>query len=270
MKPEGVYVWSDIHVDVNKFTIEDILERIGDGDTERPLILAGDIATCRDLEVVRKLLTAIRSKYLYIVVVLGNHDYYGKSYLAAWSAWKRLREDIQFIGVYILMNEIFEASDGRSYAGSTLWSAQGRSEGEAMVLMGSMTDFVQIHGWHPYHANTYHRVCVEFLKCALERTHKKLIVVTHHMPSYSLIHRKYADSKTNAGHASDLDYMIDPKVVSLWVHGHTHMSHTRYINGVPVVCAPHGYTSEDGTATSPVFVELPIVEAVEAKIEGNL
>jgi hypothetical protein len=65
------------------------------------------------------------------------------------------------------------------------------------------------------------------------------VVVTHHLPSWRCVDSRYAQSVTNAAFCSDLDDLIGK--ASLWIHGHTHVSLDRMLEGTRVVCNPRGY-----------------------------
>jgi hypothetical protein len=67
------------------------------------------------------------------------------------------------------------------------------------------------------------------------------VVITHHAPSPRSVHPRFAGSPLNAAFVSDLEHLIDPAHVKLWIHGHTHDSFDYTVNGVRVVCNPRGY-----------------------------
>jgi Icc-related predicted phosphoesterase len=70
------------------------------------------------------------------------------------------------------------------------------------------------------------------------------VVVTHHAPSRSSIHPRFAGSLLNACFVSDLEALADGDKVRLWVHGHTHDSFDYQLNGTRVVCNPRGYARD--------------------------
>jgi predicted phosphodiesterase len=75
-------------------------------------------------------------------------------------------------------------------------------------------------------------------------TEKPLVVITHHMPSFKLIDKEYEKfASLNTGFATELDHMIRYPV-SYWVFGHTHKPNNTTIDGVQLLCNPHGYPKE--------------------------
>lgn len=72
------------------------------------------------------------------------------------------------------------------------------------------------------------------------------VIVSHHLPSYQSIHKKYANSRLNPCFASELyEYIIEmehpPK---LWIHGHTHEKFDYMIGQTRIICNPRGYPGE--------------------------
>ena len=83
---------------------------------------------------------------------------------------------------------------------------------------------------------------VELSKPLTEDRH--VVVMTHHLPSLSLIDEQYRDSPLNWAFASATDCLLDFPV-RLWVCGHTHVSMCRTLgNGVCVVVNPVGHPDE--------------------------
>lgn len=82
---------------------------------------------------------------------------------------------------------------------------------------------------------------------------KKVIVATHHAPSYKSVSPKYHGAETNPYYCSNLEYLVEK--CDLWVHGHTHSNHDYRVGEARVVCNPHGYGNEN-----PNFELFKIVE----------
>jgi hypothetical protein len=76
-----------------------------------------------------------------------------------------------------------------------------------------------------------------------ELTNEKCLVLTHYLPSFSLIHEKYQGHFLNACFASDCDDLFRPPVVA-WIAGHTHTGMKKFIHGIPCVVNPYGYPTE--------------------------
>jgi len=144
--------------------------------------------------------------------------------------------------------------------GSTLWSDV--SKGKLLVSEG-MNDYVKIKKKVFNEDHTYqrkpinpddmiamHEEALWYLKREIEvcvAAKMRLVVLTHHLPSYECIHSDYKVSpynQLNCGFASNLDYLIKPPIV-LWAHGHSHRCTNMVINGIRVISNPMGYLGED-------------------------
>jgi Icc-related predicted phosphoesterase len=87
------------------------------------------------------------------------------------------------------------------------------------------------------------------------------VVITHHAPSPSSVHPRFAGSPINAAFVADVERLMGADRVQLWVHGHTHDSFDYRVAGTRVVCNPRGY-ARDGVNENPHFdpgftVDLP-------------
>ena len=74
-------------------------------------------------------------------------------------------------------------------------------------------------------------------------------------PSPRCIRPRFAESRLNAGFASDLDAVIARYQPPLWVHGHLHdRGVNEQLGQTRVVCNPGGYDRDEGHAFDPAFV----------------
>ena len=87
------------------------------------------------------------------------------------------------------------------------------------------------------------------------------MVVTHHLPSYSLIAPEYLTSENahmNRYYASHLDDFISE--ADVWVCGHSHNFATTQIGPYRVYLNPVGYYREKSTYDSTLEIPLPVKE----------
>lgn len=88
-----------------------------------------------------------------------------------------------------------------------------------------------------------HQQSVKWLLNKLNEINKneKILILTHHIPSYSLIDSKY-EKYDNSAYASDLDYIMEkyPNIVG-WLFGHTHTTVDEKIHSTSCQCNPRGY-----------------------------
>ena len=79
---------------------------------------------------------------------------------------------------------------------------------------------------------------------------KTVVVCTHHAPSKSSEHPRYAhDTLMNGAYNSRLDeFIMDRPGIKLWTHGHTHEDFDYMIKQCRVVCNPRGYINYEDRA----------------------
>ena len=70
--------------------------------------------------------------------------------------------------------------------------------------------------------------------------------MTHHLPSYKLIDRKYINDNKhlNKYFASNSDDLFVP-TIKAWIYGHTHTGSVRECHGIKLYCNPYGYPGEN-------------------------
>jgi hypothetical protein len=67
------------------------------------------------------------------------------------------------------------------------------------------------------------------------------VVVTHHLPSFRSVPRRFRADVLSAAFASHLDSLVEASGTDLWIHGHTHDSCDYRIGKTRVLCNPRGY-----------------------------
>jgi predicted phosphodiesterase len=95
-------------------------------------------------------------------------------------------------------------------------------------------------------------MCVDFLEDAISKTgdNTKCVVITHHIPSMSLIDDKYLNTKMrpyNQWFYNDMDDFIERNKdrIGCWIYGHTHTPRVDRIHNIPFLCNPIGYPNEN-------------------------
>ena len=75
---------------------------------------------------------------------------------------------------------------------------------------------------------------------------KKIVVITHHAPSYKSVPVQFKNSMVSAAYASNLESTIQKyDNLKLWCHGHMHESCHYELFGTRIVCNPLGYFDEN-------------------------
>lgn len=220
------------------------------------LILAGDIGY-PDQWLFKDFLTNVSKTFDKVFYVAGNHEYYQN-----WKKNKNMKIDTidetnekikQIIkesgtNIYFLNNENYDIDDNLRIVGSTLWTMIGADS-------KPINDSYQIYSDNKIlisddYLRTAHKLNIKFIESEIFKANndnKKLVIVTHHLPSYQLILPKYKTlfySAYNSHFASDLDYLIiDP--IKVWCAGHSHGFNHKIINGVNCYVNAYGYPTED-------------------------
>jgi hypothetical protein len=220
------------------------------------LLMAGDIWTAAGIErrgALRRRFQAFckreLSKYRLVLLVHGNHEFYGSTIEAAPGIIEEFLAEhaphavILDNGVQLLGNVCF--------VGSTLWAPHGAGDpGAELVMVAHVEDFREITfrdgtRFMPNAANALHRKASAFLTSELQRQKRAgrtCIVLTHHAPSYR--------SKGDAHYAIDLDdaFYSDQEAlieanphIALWCHGHSHRSCRYVIGATTVISNQRGY-----------------------------
>lgn len=245
-----IQIVSDLHTEFGqnpKFTPGNIV-----GDV---LLIAGDTGT-NPLKVKDYLL---QFNKVPVIVVLGNHEFYGHEYTSAKLKYKEVLDSPQE-NLYLLDNEelILPQFPGYSFFGCTLWTDLATGDPEKIAQY--MNDYHQIKilgdtKFRPSHTRKEHVKSRQYLDQRMSLCKNKKIVLTHHLPSYQSTPHKYIGNFLNAAYASNLEELIFKHQPLLWAHGHTHSSQDYYLGNTKVVCNPYGYfRQEENLGFNPEFV----------------
>jgi predicted MPP superfamily phosphohydrolase len=230
-------IFSDLHLEFGLGPIKKCVD-ICFKNRSKYIILAGDITNFKQREQnLTKLITELKPFTDRIIYILGNHEYYELGKTKACEV-KAIYGDLsKKLDIDFLENESLETDDFIFY-GTTLWSKLNENAFSKMNDQFSFSSRQEVLDIHQESVNKLETFINEY------KSDKQLVVITHHMPSFKLIDKEYEKfTSLNAGFASELDHLIrDP--VSYWVFGHTHKPSNTVINGVKLICNPHGYPKE--------------------------
>lgn len=247
---------SDLHLEMSKMPHFEVLP---EADL---LVFAGDIHS-KPLSL-QKFLLKIRRQHekLPIVVVPGNHEYYGQVFQKVQLEYAAVCEEIG--GVHYLDNGYLEMGHYR-IIGSTLYSDLAHPL-DAIAAKQGITDFrvVKIEddgGVHPLSTSFWtaqHLRAREFIGEALStQPVATTIVVTHFVPSRSLVLEQFRGDRTNAAFLTDMDVAMEKYKPALWIYGHDHRAFIdTTIHQTRIVCNQRGYYFEKN-GYQPRFVEVP-------------
>lgn len=212
---------SDVHLEIKNKIPK--INKVGDY-----LALLGDIGNPYNKNY-KNFISQAADKFEKVFVISGNHEY--------WNNINMKNTDCQidkvcmnFPNVYFLNNTFFHDKDF-IFFGATLWSEiknfQTKKEiGDRWKIIYDK-ELITDHNINSIHFRTR-----KYIKNIPDN--KKVIILTHHLPSYSMITPQYQGEKYKPVHdrfASDLDDLIKPPMVA-WLCGHSHCQYDTYINNV--------------------------------------
>lgn len=243
-----VRLLSDLHLEFEDFRFEERGEDV--------VILAGDI------DVKGKALAWAKANIprVPVLYVLGNHDYYGKSYPRLVST---LKAEASGSNVRVLENDVVTLN-GVNFLGCTLWTdfaLLGDPRVYGAHCQALITDFKRIRFSEKFSrlrsvdVATVHRRSVEWLKQSLAaHAGETNVVITHHAPSARSLPTKYHNDDVSPAYASALDGLVEHYSPALWLHGHIHTTSDYRIGSSRVVCNARGYPDEPNEYFDPGLV----------------
>ena len=84
----------------------------------------------------------------------------------------------------------------------------------------------------------------KFSDAAKEHVTDETIVVTHHIPAYSVVSPVFQGDNLNRFFVCDMTHLILSRKPPLWVYGHTHLPADNVVGSTRVVTNPLGYPHE--------------------------
>lgn len=245
---------SDLHLEfvypqyLNKF-----LKKIPLPKENEVCVLAGDIGNpySTNYDIFMKWISKHFTKTF---VIPGNHEYYNKpktmSEINAYMAdYFKQYDNISFL------NNGYEIYQDYCFIGSILWS-------KITNPAYKINDVYKITDLDITKYNMLNAECISFLSDAIkENAGYKLIIITHHVPSNSLIDQKYKVGdmiEYNQWFCFPMDEFIErnKSQIKLWFYGHTHTPCDKIIHGVQFLGNPIGYPQENANIDFGKCVEI--------------
>lgn len=229
--------YEEKHVEFSKFVIP-VSENIA---------LLGDIGYPTD-ENYYNFISDCSNAFKKVFVVSGNHEYYTNPENSVTMVdMDKIIQSIckTFTNVYFLNNSEHILDDSTIILGTTLWSKIAENEMDSIAL--SINDYIKIRmrgrNITPNDINMIFSSNVSWLVSKLsQHSDKRIIILTHHSPSYKSIHQKYKGYPFNSAFASDLSYIFEthPNIM-FWLFGHTHCTVEFVENFSKCATNPAGY-----------------------------
>jgi Icc-related predicted phosphoesterase len=241
-----VQIVSDLHMEFGDYNFT-----AAEATTEL-LLLAGDIhVSPRSFVKAIKQLGPVPK-----VMVLGNHEYYGKDINKAVTEYRVAA--IDSARKTAVLDDEATVINGVRIVGCTLWTDYMNMEW-AEDCRPVMNDFIAIRdkgkNITPRALFDKHKASLKYLEGVLSTPFKgKTIVLTHHAPSFQSVALKFQGSRLNGAFVSNLEWMIEKYSPEFWVHGHCHTSSDYTLGKTRVICNPHGYGRDENPKFKPALV----------------
>ena len=228
-----------------------------DDESNITLIMAGDIAILNSEKTYKGFLDDVTKRFKNVFWIAGNHEFY-HGHIDKHSI-KKVIEENKWENLHTEILEVPE--ENVVIIGCTLWS--DFDKGKPIVMYEAnmyMNDYNLIRKGEHYSrlraedtAIIHHnqkKWMFDNVKNYSEKGYK-VVVVTHHHPSFLGVPRKYEDQSLNGAYCSDLEKEIAELKIAYWFCGHNHYSQTYDIGNTKVVCNSLGYPHETGTLFNP-------------------
>lgn len=241
----------------------DVLLVVGDFTVARLLNKHRNDAEARShLKILNKIRDNWFSKYQQVLYIPGNHEHYNWVFK---DTVPRLQEFFfDWDNVMVMDNDIFDTKDGIRIIGSTLWSDFEKGNPNCIeACQWGMNDFRIIYkedptladyiarndprgcAITPYFAWEQHDTAKKYIELQAKAHSGKVIVFTHHAPTYESLSPEHSGNGLDGAYASDLSQLIlDNPNISNWIHGHTHRSLEYKVGDCTIMANQCGYWSE--------------------------
>ncbi len=219
------------------------------------LVIAGDLCNYRNIWWI---LNEFAKYYEHVFYVNGNHELYG-SHIDIVREQKTRKDDHKISdnvhwldnGKILLRNLGYDSH--LEILGCTLWFPDLPGNLEKSRIW---SDFKSILNFRDY-VYKENEISQKFL---CENVSENSIVVTHYLPTYQSVHKKYEGNPFNVFFVCDLSNLIKEKKPKLWLFGHTHEKFDYILGNTRLISNPKAYPGEN---TEKPFDYFKIIELEE-------
>lgn len=229
-----IQILSDIHAEFHQDQGRSFLQRLNPSGID-VLVVAGDLAPIR---MYSELIPLLVNKYPHVILVSGNHEFYGTSRGSVLYDLAQLGQE--YPNLHIL-EDSHVTIDGQRFIGSTLWFSD---DPKARPYWRNLNDFHLIRDFESWvfevNANS-----VDFLSKNIKPTD---IVVTHHIPTQHGSDRKWWGTPLQPFFVCNMEKTLILQHPKLWIFGHTHDScdfKFQRKHGTRIICNPFGYAGRE-------------------------
>lgn len=227
-----IQLLSDVHVEFHGHPTR-FFDNLLRQQTRRPevLVLAGDIVPISKTYADLTLAAAARCANQ-VLLVLGNHDYYGASPVEVRAKLAMLQASIP--NLWLLEQDAITIGT-TTFAGATTWFSNCE---QVQKLKASLNDYYQIKDFEPW-VYQQHEAALQFWQ---DTATEADIWITHHLPSELCVAPHFKGDPLNCFFVSTgMQELIEQRQPSYLLCGHSHNSINAKIGNTQILSNPYGY-----------------------------
>jgi predicted phosphodiesterase len=224
---------SDIHSEFYKNPLE-FLDSLEFSPNLDFLLLPGDLVVpcSQGKEKTKRVVDYFARKARHCIFTCGNHCYYYGTKEAA----EGILISVMPSNFHWLRNSV-ETVDGIGFFGGAMWFPDAPHN---KMYEDQLSDFLVIRGFKDWVYEENHK----FIEAGKKYITDKTIVLTHHVPAYSVVAPVFQGDNLNRFFVCDMTHLILKRKPPLWVYGHTHLPGNRMMGETRIVANPYGYPLE--------------------------
>lgn len=210
------------------------------------LVLAGDIGYLGDDNYIsHPFWNRVSEDFNQVIVVPGNHELYKFFDISELrNGWQlEIRHNVR-----VCYNSVIALNEETDLIASTLWAHIPPSE--EYLTERCVSDFKRIRNGEfrlsAQRFNEEHEVCRNFIEKAVSESNaERIVVATHHVPSFALMAEEFKNSSINGAFTVELAGMIAESRINCWIYGHSHRNIDKMIGSTRCVSNQLGYVFQN-------------------------
>lgn len=204
-----IHIISDLHIEFSPYIIPDM-----EDEKNIVVVLAGDIFVVSKKSTYGDFLVNANGRFKAIIYICGNHEHYSGKFPLTVNKLKEYIKEQKLNNVYILEKETMVIDDV-AFIGATLWTDMDKNNPMTMWdVRQIMNDYKRIRTgpknmpWRqklkPLDTMADHQRAKEYIFPEIQlhkKEGRKVVVVTHHLPSFESVDECYKGDKLNGAYA---------------------------------------------------------------------